>query len=166
MVIRTRDWGQLWLPLIRNTTQLKKEARHGQQKTGCVSHEVLRSERLFRDTDGAPGRDGSPRRVHKRRQDIEKLVLYFVGQKSGLVVGPVVWDQIADVVAADGVSKFDSDDFTKWPSHWFELYRDKTPFGGKMVDCIRVRKPKALPSKVKRKPKPDPKSDPDDPVDL
>jgi hypothetical protein len=93
---------------------------------------------------------------------VEKLVLYFVGQKSGLVVGPVVWDQIADVVAADGVSKFDSDDYTKWPAHWFELYRDRTPFQGRMVDCIRVRKPKALPPKAKKKPKPDF----DDPADV
>ncbi|MFZ0146732.1 MAG: hypothetical protein WAM72_00030, partial [Xanthobacteraceae bacterium] len=57
------------------------------------------------------------------------------------------------------------DDFTKWPNHWLELYRDRTPFGGKTVDCIRVRKPKALPPKAKKKPKPDPKSDPDDSID-
>jgi hypothetical protein len=82
---------------------------------------------------------------------VEKLVLYFHGQKSGLVVGPVVWDMIAAVVAEDGVCKFDSDDFTKWPNHWVELYRDKTPFQGRMVDCIRVRKPKMLPPKAKAK---------------
>jgi hypothetical protein len=89
-------------------------------------------------------------------------VLYFHGQKSGLVVGPTVWDQIADVVAADGVDKFDSDDFTKWPGHWLELYRDRTPFSGRMVDCIRVRKPAKLPPKAKAKKA---KPDPDDPVD-
>jgi hypothetical protein len=90
----------------------------------------------------------------------EKLVVYFVGQKSGLIVGPTVWDQIADVMAADGVSKFDSDDYTKWKGHWLELYRDKTQFGGKMVDCIRVRKPGAIPLKKKKKTT---KSDPEFP---
>jgi hypothetical protein len=83
-------------------------------------------------------------------KSVEKLVVYFIGQKSGLVVGPTVWDQIADIVAADGVSKFDSDDFTKWPGHWVELYKDKTPFGGKMVPCIRVRKPNTPPPPKKK----------------
>jgi hypothetical protein len=88
----------------------------------------------------------------------EKLVMYFVGQKSGLVVGPTVWEQIADVTG--------SDDTEDWPGHWLELYRDKTPFGGKMVDCIRVRKPGTPPpSKGKaKKPKPDPKPDFDDAI--
>src|SRR5437868_15463577 len=83
----------------------------------------------------------------------EKLVMYFVGQKSGLVVGPTAWGQIADVTG--------SDDTEDWPGHWLELYRDKTPFGGKMVDCIRVRKPATAPPKGKaKKPKPDdPKPD-------
>jgi hypothetical protein len=99
-------------------------------------------------------------------KSVEKLVTYFVGKKSGLVTGPTVWDQVAAVVAADGVDKFDSDDFTKWPGHWVELYRDKTPFGGKMVPCIRVRKPStppAAPRKTKKS-KPDPKPDFDDEV--
>jgi hypothetical protein len=91
-------------------------------------------------------------------KSVEKLVVYFRGQKSGLVIGPTVWDQIADVVAADGVSKFDSDDYTKWPGHWVELYRDKTPFGGKMVDCIRVRKPATPPPKKKLAKKSPPQS--------
>ena len=93
-------------------------------------------------------------------EPVEKLVLYFKGEKSGLVVIPTVWDQIADIVAADGVSKFDSDDYTKWKGHWLELYRDKTQFGGKMVDCIRVRKPGAIPLKKKKKTT---KSDPEFP---
>jgi hypothetical protein len=85
-------------------------------------------------------------------KSVEKLVVYFVGQKSGLVVGPVVWDQIADIVAANGVSSFDSDDYTKWPGVWIELHRDKTPFGGKMVPCIRARTPGSPPpSKAKAK---------------
>ena len=103
-------------------------------------------------------------------KEVEKLVVYFRGQKSGLIVGPTVWDQIADVVAADGVSKFDSDDYTKWKDHWLELHRDKTPFGRKgLVDCIRVRKPGAIPKKLKEAAKtaatrPDLKSDLDDEI--
>ena len=78
----------------------------------------------------------------------EKLVIYFVGQKSGLVIGPTVWEQIADVTG--------SDDTEDWPDQWLELYRDKTSFGGKMVDCIRVRKPGTPPPpKAKAKKKPD-----------
>ena len=91
-------------------------------------------------------------------KSVEKLVLYFVGQKSGLVVGPTVWDQIAVIVATDGVPKFDSDDYTKWKGHWVELYRDTTPFGGKKVACIRVRKPGSPPKKKPAK-KPPPASD-------
>jgi hypothetical protein len=87
-------------------------------------------------------------------KSVEKLVVYFRGQKSGLVVGPTVWDQIAEVVEADGVSKFDSDDYAFWPGHRVELYHDKTPFGGKMVDCIRVRRPGTPPPKTSKKPPP------------
>ena len=36
-------------------------------------------------------------------EKITKLVCYFHGHKSGLVVGPVVWDQIAEVMAANGI---------------------------------------------------------------
>jgi len=97
-------------------------------------------------------------KFEKDGKSMEKLVVYFRGQKSGLVIGPTVWDQIADVVAADGVSKFDSDDYAKWPGHWVELYRDKTPFGGKIVDCIRVRKPDSPPKKLKSAKKPPPRS--------
>jgi hypothetical protein len=86
----------------------------------------------------------------------EKLVMYFVGQKSGLVVGPTVWEQIADVTG--------SDDTEDWPGHWLELYRNKTPFGGKMVDCIRVRKPDATPKKPSKKSPPPSKSDFNDEV--
>jgi len=101
-------------------------------------------------------------------KEVGKLVVYFRGQHSGLVIGPTVWDQIADVVAADGVSKFDSDDYTKWPKHWVELYRDKTPFGRDIVDCIRVRKPGAMsiPKKKKKATKPDPERGADDAINF
>jgi hypothetical protein len=100
-------------------------------------------------------------------EKIDKLVCYFHGHKSGLVVGPVVWDQIAEVMAANGVDKLNADDYEYWPNHWLELHRDRTPFGGKLVPCIRVRVPSAIPaSKAKARTKkrtdmlpPDPLSD-------
>jgi hypothetical protein len=101
------------------------------------------------------------------QQKTDKLVCYFKGHKSGLVVGPVVWDQIAEVMASNGVDKFNADDFDYWPNHWLQLFRDRTPFGREIVPCIRVRKPATLPSKAKtKKSKPGPKSDPDDPIDM
>jgi hypothetical protein len=94
----------------------------------------------------------------KNGRESEKLVVYFVGQRSGLVVGSVVWDQIAEVAG--------SDDTKDWPHHHFELYRTKTPFGRDMVDCIRVCTPgTAAKSKPKLKKKPDdPKPDYNDEI--
>jgi hypothetical protein len=95
-------------------------------------------------------------------EKIDKLVVYFHGQKSGLVVGPVVWDQIAEVMAANGVDRSNADDYEFWPGHWLELHRDRTQFGGKMVPCIRVREPSTIPSpkvKARAKKKPDAKPD-------
>jgi hypothetical protein len=103
-------------------------------------------------------------------EKIDKLVCYFRGHKSGLVVGPVVWDQIAEVMAANGVDKFNADDYEFWSEHWIELYRDRTLFGGKMVPCIRVRPPSTIPAIAKKKsakkPKLDTRPDFNDPVDI
>jgi hypothetical protein len=90
-------------------------------------------------------------------ETIDKLVLYLKGVKSGLVVGPTVWNQIAEVMAANGVDKFNADDYDFWKGHWIELYRDRTQFGAKgLVPCIRVRAPSTIPpSKAKAKAKAD-----------
>jgi hypothetical protein len=69
----------------------------------------------------------------------EKLVVYFRKQKSGLVVGPTVWDQFIEATGEE-----DCDD---WKQHRVTLYRDTTPFQGKTVPCIRVRKPEMAPAK-------------------
>jgi hypothetical protein len=82
-------------------------------------------------------------------KETEKLAVYFVGQKSGLVVGSIVWDQIAKITG--------DDDTKNWPGHSIELFRTKTQFGRDMVDCIRVRAPGTA---AKPKPKPKKKSDP------
>ena len=98
-------------------------------------------------------------------ETVDKLVVYFRGQKSGLVVGPVVWDQIAAVMENSGVDKFNADDYAFWPGHWIELHRDRTQFGGKMVPCIRVREPNAATPKPKAKAKAKKKPDLSDPAD-
>jgi hypothetical protein len=98
------------------------------------------------------------------------LVCYFHGHKSGLVIGPVVWDQISEVMAASGVDKLNADDCEFWPGHWIELHRDRTPFGGKMVPCIRARSPGTIPVTAKKKSakksKPDTEPDFNDPADI
>jgi hypothetical protein len=73
----------------------------------------------------------------------EKLVVYFRRQKSGLVTGPVIFDQIVEVTGQE-----DSDD---WKGHRVELFRDWTKFQGKDVECIRVRKPGEPPKKPSKK---------------
>jgi hypothetical protein len=109
-------------------------------------------------------------------EEIDKLVVYFKGIKSGLVVAPTVWNQIAEVMASDGVDRSNADDYDFWKGHWIEMYRDRTPFGSKgMVPCIRVREPAAAifegpPSKAKAKAKakkkPDQKPDLNDSIDI
>src|SRR6516225_9290698 len=78
------------------------------------------------------------------RDKTKKLVVYFRRQKSGLVCGPVLFDQIADVTGED-----DSDN---WPGHRVTLFRDITDFQGKDTPCIRVRAPDAPPKKPAKKP--------------
>jgi hypothetical protein len=74
---------------------------------------------------------------------VKKLVVYLVRQKSGLVVGSVVWDQL---VAATG-----EDDSDAWKGHTVELYKTETPFGRKIVPCVRVRRADAPLKKPSKK---------------
>ena len=80
------------------------------------------------------------------RGKTEKLVVYLRKQKPGLVCGPVLFDQIADVTGQD-----DSDG---WKGHRVTLYRDTTDFKGEDTPCIRVRAPDAPPKKPAKKPPP------------
>jgi hypothetical protein len=73
----------------------------------------------------------------------ERLVVYFRKQKSGLVVGPIIWDQFIEATGEE-----DSDD---WKGHRVELFRDWTNFQGKNVECIRVRKAGEPPPKKSKK---------------
>jgi hypothetical protein len=87
----------------------------------------------------------------------ERMVVYFRRVKSGLVVGPTVWDQIIEATGQE-----DSND---WKGHRITLYRDWTMFQGKSVECIRARKPDAPAKKPAKKSAPkDDKPDYDDSV--
>jgi hypothetical protein len=80
--------------------------------------------------EGGRGKDGG-----------EKMVCYFRRQKSGLVIGPVLWDALIELTGEE-----DSDN---WPGHRVQLYRDVTQFGRETVPCIRVR---AAPESSAKKP--------------
>src|SRR6516162_1695841 len=62
-----------------------------------------------------------------------KTVLYFKGKTKTLPLNMTNWDSVAAICGAD------TDD---WPGGRIELYADKTPMGGKTVDCIRIRAPR------------------------
>jgi hypothetical protein len=86
----------------------------------------------------------------------EKYCLYFKGQDKQLVMNSTNWDLIAEFCGADS---------DQWTGKDVVLVPEKTPFGGRMVDCIRVRRPnppQAAP--VPKRPEPEPPVDhPDDP---
>ena len=87
----------------------------------------------------------------------DKPAMYFRGERSGFVLGPTKWDQVADALGEE-----DSD---RWPDHRIELYPDTTFFGGRKVPTISARKPGSRP-KAKGSPKPDPKPDYNDSIDI
>jgi len=64
--------------------------------------------------------------------DEEKPVLYFAGKAKGLVLNRTN----AEVIAAAYGEETDG-----WIGKPIELYPDKTHFGGRLVDCLRVRVP-------------------------
>jgi hypothetical protein len=90
-------------------------------------------------------------------KESKKPVAYFKRIRSGLVVGPVIWSQICEATGEE-----DSDG---WIDKQLELFKDRTSFAGRMVDCVRVRKPNgSVTPKKSKKPAPS-KPDFDDEVD-
>jgi len=65
----------------------------------------------------------------------KKLVARFTGKEKGLILNRTNADSIAELAGSE-----DTDD---WQGHAIVLYPDKTKYGGKVVDCMRVRAPKA-----------------------
>ena len=73
-----------------------------------------------------------------------KWVVFFKGQDKQLILNGTNWDLIAAALREE-----DSDN---WVGKPIELFPTQTPFGNKMVDCIRVRRhrpqPGAQPTKA------------------
>src|SRR6516165_7874046 len=63
----------------------------------------------------------------------EKYALFFKGEDKALILNVTNWDAIAEFCGADSDT---------WAGKDIVLYPDKTTFGGKTVDCIRVRRTK------------------------
>jgi hypothetical protein len=72
--------------------------------------------------------------------DEKKLVVRFMGKDKGLVLNRTNADTLADLAGTE--------DYEQWEGVQLVLYPDKTKFGGKTVDCIRMRGPqeKAAPA--------------------
>ena len=70
--------------------------------------------------------------VTEKVGDDEKPCLYFRGKDKGIVLNRINSDVIAEAYGAET---------DNWAGQSLELYPDKTQFNGKVVDCIRVRKP-------------------------
>jgi hypothetical protein len=84
----------------------------------------------------------------------EKLVVYFKGVKSGLVINATIFDQIAEITGED--------DASKWGGFRITLFRSETQFQGRMVPCIRCSEPDAPPKKPAKKSAPKKTGDDDD----
>jgi len=70
-------------------------------------------------------------------EEQQKIVLYFVGAKKALPLNMTNFDAVADIWG---------DDTEFWPGQKIELYPTTTQMGGKTVDCVRIRRPRELPS--------------------
>jgi hypothetical protein len=75
----------------------------------------------------------------------KKLVARFAGKEKGLVLNRTNADSLAEIAG--------DDDFENWPGTSLILFPDKTTFGGKKVDCIRI---KAVAGAAPKAPEPEP----------
>jgi hypothetical protein len=66
-------------------------------------------------------------------QTTEKSVLTFVDTETRLVLNSTNWDTLVFITG--------SSDSRDWGGFKIELYADRTPMGGKQVDCVRIRAP-------------------------
>ena len=66
-------------------------------------------------------------------EDQQKVVLYLVGTKKALPLNLTNYDSVA-AIAGD-------EETNNWSGVHLELFPSTTALGGRMVDCIRIRKP-------------------------
>jgi hypothetical protein len=71
----------------------------------------------------------SPQGIEQR-----KVVLYFNSGKKSLPLNLTNFDSVAEIAGTDETEQ--------WAGMRIELYPTRTTMGGKIVDCIRIRKPK------------------------
>jgi len=104
------------------------------------------------DLKGKPGAveiESAPIETLKnpKGEEQRKVVLYFKGAKKALPLNLTNYDSVAAIAGTD-----ETDD---WPGTKIELYPDKTMMGGKITDCIRIRRPQeGLPASPPPPPKP------------
>ena len=106
--------------------------------------EIFGSYMKFEDLHGRPlkGRIKSIE-VHEFKDEKtgktkKKPVLFLDSIERPFVAGPIVSGEISEFLGSD-----DTDD---WWNREIEIFTSKTPYGGKLVDCMRVRKPSAAAS--------------------
>jgi hypothetical protein len=67
-------------------------------------------------------------------EEQRKAVLYFKGMKKTLPLNLTNFDAVAEIVG--------SDETEDWPGTKVELFPSTTMMGGKITDCIRIRRPR------------------------
>jgi hypothetical protein len=65
-------------------------------------------------------------------EEQRKVVLYFKGAKKALPLNLTNFDAVAEIAG--------SDETNDWPGTRIELYPATTMMGGKITDCIRIRR--------------------------
>lgn len=68
-------------------------------------------------------------------KETQKIVLHFKNAEKTLPLNATNFDATCDATGCP-----DTED---WPGQRIELYPTKTPMGGQLVDCIRIRPPSA-----------------------
>jgi len=66
-------------------------------------------------------------------EEQKKVVLYFTGAKKALPLNLTNYDSVAEIAG--------SDETNEWPGTKIQLYPATTMMGGKITDCIRIRRP-------------------------
>jgi len=80
---------------------------------------------------------------NNKGEEQRKVVLYFTHAKKSLPLNMTNFDLVAGICG---------DDTEEWSGKKIELYPTTTQMGGKIVDCVRIRRPKMkgqLPPKAK-----------------
>ena len=89
-------------------------------------------------------------------KETQKIVLHFKNAEKTLPLNATNFDAVCDATG-----RSDTED---WPGQRIELYPTKTPMGGQLVDCIRIRRPSASRPAPAAPPPPPPASEMNDEI--